>query len=149
MITRDRAAALVLLLFAVGGTLEASRLTIGDPGHPGPGFFPLCLALALVVVALALLLQPARMPPAPAAATEGLRPSRAALALLAALAYALALESIGFVVTTVAFLLFLLKVIEARGWPASLVIALSAAIVCHVVFKVWLAVQLPAGPWGF
>ena len=148
MITRDRAAALVLLLFAVGGTLEASRLVIGDPGHPGPGFFPLCLALALGVVALALLLAPAR-PPRPAVATGDLRPSKAALALVASVAYAFALEPVGFVLTTAAFLLFLLKGIDNRGWRSSLVIALAAAIACHVVFKVWLAVQLPAGPWGF
>jgi putative tricarboxylic transport membrane protein len=147
--TRDRVAALVLLLFAVGGTLEASRLAIGDPGHPGPGFFPLCLALALGVVALALLLQPARVPSRPAVAPEGLRPSKAALALAASVTYAFAVEPIGFVLTTAAFLLFLLKVIEARGWRSSLVIALAAAIACHVVFKVWLAVQLPVGPWGF
>jgi putative tricarboxylic transport membrane protein len=148
-VTRDRIAALVLLLLAVGGALEASRLAIGDPAHPGPGFFPLCLALALGVVAVALLRQPARVPSGSALAPEGLRPRRAALALAASVAYAFALEPIGFVVTTATFLLFLLKVIEARGWRSSLVIALAAAIACHVLFKVWLAVQLPAGPWGF
>ena len=147
--SRDRAAALGLLLFAVGGTLEAGRLTIGDPGHPGPGFFPFCLALALGVVALGLLFQPVRAAPGPAVPVEGVRRGKAALALVASLAYAFALEPIGFVLTTALFLVFLLKVIEARGWRSSLVIALATAVASHVVFKVWLAVQLPAGPWGF
>ena len=122
MIGRDRAAAAVLLLFGLGGTVEAYRLTIGAPGRPGPGFFPFWLALALSLVALAL---------------------------LAAAAYAGALEPLGFLLTTFLFLLFMLRAIEPRRWISSIAISAATAVASHLVFKVWLAVQLPAGPWGF
>lgn len=148
MIGRDRVAAAVLLLFGLGGAIEAHRLRIGEPGHPGPGFFPFGLAVALGLVALLLLLQPAV--PRPAAATaERLRHGKAVLALLAAAGYAFALEPLGFLLATFVFLLFMLRAIEPRPWISSVTIAAATAIASHLVFKVWLAVQLPAGPWGF
>lgn len=148
MISRDRVAAAVLLLFGLGGTIEAYRLRIGEPGHPGPGFFPFGLAVALGLVALALLLQPAVPRPAPAT-SERLRHGKVVLALLASAGYAFALEPLGFLLTTFVFLLFMLSAIEPRRWISSVTISAATAVASHLVFKVWLAVQLPAGPWGF
>ena len=150
MIGRDRAAAAVLLLFGLGGTVEAYRLTIGAPGRPGPGFFPFWLALALSLVALALLVRRAPAAARPVVVTAGrLRHGKVVLALLAAAAYAGALEPLGFLLTTFLFLLFMLRAIEPRRWISSIAISAATAVAGHLVFKVWLAVQLPAGPWGF
>ena len=148
--SRDRAAAAVLLAFGVGGVVATRRLTIGDPGHPGPGFFPFWLALALCVVALVLLLDrsPAAPRPVPVAA-ERLRHGKVMLALAASAAYAFALESLGFLLATFLFLLLLLGAIESRRWSSSIATSAATAAACHLVFKVWLAVPLPAGPWGF
>ena len=147
--TRDRGAALVLLLFGLAGTIEASRLTIGGPARPGPGFFPFWLALALSLVAAALLVRPAPAIGADARATTGVRHRRVALALAAGALYAALLEPLGFLLTTVLFLVFLLRAVEPRRWRSSIVIAAATALVCQIVFKTWLDVQLPAGPWGF
>jgi putative tricarboxylic transport membrane protein len=146
--TRDHAAAGVLLLFALGGAWEAHRLSIGGPGRPGPGFFPFWLALALAMVAVALLLRTAAPRPD---ADPGARPryGKVVLALGVGAAYAAVVEPLGFVVTTFVFLVFLLTTIESRRWVSSLAIAAGTALASHVVFKVWLAVPLPAGPWGF
>jgi putative tricarboxylic transport membrane protein len=147
---RDRVAAAALLLFGIGGAVAASRLTIGEPGRPGPGFFPFWLALALCPVALALLIRrPPGTPRPGGVAEERRRPGKAALALAASLAYAGALEPVGFLLTTFLFLFFLLRTIESRPWISSVAIAAVTSAASHVVFKVWLAVQLPAGPWGF
>jgi len=84
-----------------------------------------------------------------AAPAETVRRGKAALALTASAAYAFALEPLGFVLTTFLLLLFLLVAIEARRWPSSLMIATATSLGSHLLFKVWLAVPLPAGPWGF
>ena len=150
MMSRDRVAAFALLLFGLGGLLEARRLAIGNPSHPGPGFFPFWLALALCAVVLVLLLR--RSPPAPRPATvppERLERGKVVLALIASAAYAALLEPLGFLLTTFLFLLFLLKAIEPRRWTSSLAISATTAVASHLVFKVWLDVQLPAGRWGF
>ena len=148
--SRDRAAAAVLVVFGVGGLVAARRLTIGDPAHPGPGFFPFWLALALCVVALALLLTRSPVVPRPVAVpAERRRHGKVVLALAASAAYAFALEPLGFLLATFLILLFLLGAIESRRWSSSIAISAATAAACHLVFKVWLAVQLPAGPWGF
>jgi putative tricarboxylic transport membrane protein len=146
----ERLAAAVLLAFGLAGAVEAGRLTIGDPAHPGPGFFPFWLALLLCLVAVALLLRPAsaKAPPTPATALPLAR-GKAVLALAASVVYAFALEPLGFLLTTFLFLVVLLRAVERRPWISSVTLAAATAVASHVVFKVWLAVQLPAGPWGF
>ena len=139
-----------MLLFGVAGVIEARRLPVGDARHPGPGFFPLWLAIALCVVSAALLLQRV---PAPAhddtAPSDALRRDKVVLTLLAGFGYAFVVELLGFTATTFVFLCVLLTTIERQRWIASVAISALTATGCYVVFKIWLAVQLPVGPWGF
>lgn len=147
---RHRAAAAVLLLFGLAGTVEAARLTVGDPGRPGPGFFPLSLAVALSLVALALLVRaPRPIPKTGPAVPEPVHHAKAAGTLLAGVAYACALEPLGFLATTLLLLLFLLRAIEPQPWTLTVTLSSAIALLTYLVFKVWLGVQLPAGPWGF
>jgi len=149
MIGRDRAAAVALLLFGVAGALEARRLTLGSAGNPGPGFFPFWLAVGLCAVATTLVLvRPMAALPA-VAPGERLRSGKVLLALAASAGYAFLLPMLGFVASTFVFLMVMLMVIEQRRLISSLLIAAASAAVCHVVFKTWLDVQLPGGPWGF
>lgn len=146
--TRDRVAAAALLLFGLAGAFEARRLVVGTASRPGPGLFPFWLAVALCVVAGALLLR--RGHPVPARGAEvGLRRGKVVLTLSAGLAYAFAMEPLGFTVTTFLFLLVLLSAIGPQRRIASLTISALTSGASYLVFKVWLAVQLPAGPWGF
>jgi len=149
MISRDRVAAIALLLFGAGGALEARRLNLGSAGSPGPGFFPFWLAVGLCAVATALLLVRPAVVSLVVAPAERLRSGKVLLALAASAIYAFLLSLVGFVASTFVFLLFMLMLIEQRHIISSLAIAAASAAVCHVLFKTWLDVQLPAGPWGF
>ncbi len=149
MITRSRVAAGALLVFGLAGAREAHRLAIGDASRPGPGFFPFWLAVALCAVGIALVFQPDPGREQVASAPAPLRRGKVILTLLGGLGYALVVEPLGFTATTFVFLLFLLLVIESHQWIASLVISAVTAAASYVLFKVWLAVQLPVGPWGF
>jgi putative tricarboxylic transport membrane protein len=146
----QRLAAAVLLAFGLAGALEAGRLAIGDPAHPGPGFFPFWLALLLCLVAVALFLRasPAPVAPGPAAPAPAAR-GKAVMALATSVVYAFALEPLGFLLTTLLFLVVLLRAVERRSWLSTVTVAAATAVASHVVFKVWLDIQLPAGPWGF
>jgi hypothetical protein len=71
------------------------------------------------------------------------------VATMAALfVYAFVLERVGFVAATFALLLFFFKVLERQRWRTALAGSLVTAFVTYLVFKVWLNVQLPAGPWS-
>jgi putative tricarboxylic transport membrane protein len=145
---RDRAAATVLLVFGLIALEEARKLRLGSIARPGPGFFPVILAAAFSLVCLVLLVMAWRARDAPAE-TGARLPARKIVATIVALfVYAFALERVGFVAATFVLLLVFFKALERQRWVTALAGSLVTAFVTYLVFKVWLSVQLPAGPWG-
>ncbi len=125
----------------------SSRLTYWDGFAPGSGFLPLWLGIILVaLVALLLIVQNARLAPAPVAPTR----HRRVIAIVLGLAVsAVALEFIGFVVTIGGYLLYLLAFVERRGPAQTALVAGGTTLTLFLLFHTWLGVPLPAGPWGF
>ncbi len=149
MTGRERAAAAVLLVFGVIALEEAGRLRFGSLARPGPGFFPVVLAAAFSLVCAALLVGPARARDAEAAAPLPRLGWPKVVATMAALfIYALVLEPVGFVAATFVLLLFFFRALERQRWLVALGSSLATALLTYLVFRVWLNVQLPAGPWG-
>jgi putative tricarboxylic transport membrane protein len=145
---RDRGAAAVLLVFGLVAFEEATRLRFGSIARPGPGFVPLVLAAAFSLVCVALLVSGRRAPDAGAPDVARLGWPKIVATMAALFVYALVLEPVGFVVATFLLLLFFFRALERQRWLAALAGALLTALVTYLVFKVWLNVQLPAGPWG-
>ena len=152
---RDLGAAAVLLAFALFAITQARGLRFGTVVAPGPGFFPLCLAAALGLVSIALLVSGWRASTAAAAsASEGpAAPAGSHFAMIGTLAalfvYALVLERVGFLLATFGLLLFFSKALQRRTWLVALGGAAATAVVSHVVFKIWLGVNLPSGVLTF
>ena len=149
---RELAAAAVLLAFGLFALTQARGLRFGSIVSPGPGFFPLGLAAALSLVSLGLLVTALRPQPGTAQRSSG--PGVAGRlkvigTLAGLLVYALALESLGFLLATFALLLFFLMALQRQRWLVAMGGALATSLVTHLVFKVWLGVNLPAGLWGF
>ena len=76
--------------------------------------------------------------------TGGLR--KVGLTAAALMAFALLLEPLGFPLTTLVFLMFLLRVIEPQHWGRALTLSVVTVVLCVMVFQVWLQVQFPEGP---
>ena len=150
-IRTQRWAAAALTIFGVVAVQQAWRLPFGAITRPAAGFFPLCLASALTVVAAVVWLRALRgdtqVVAARASARGGLLRVAATLATL--FAYAFALEHIGFGVATFVLIVVLLRAVEPQPWPLVLGGAVTAVVASHVLFRVWLGVRLPVGPWGF
>ena len=148
MTGRDRAAAAVLLVFGLIALEEARKLRFGSIARPGPGFFPVVLAAAFSLVCLVLLVIAwrEREAHAPTGARLGWRKIVATISAL--FVYAFVLERVGFVAATFVLLLFFFKALERQRWTTALAGSLVTAFVTYLVFKVWLNVQLPAGPWS-
>lgn len=146
-LTADRVAGFALVALALGIAWESARLPIGNLANPGPGFLPLVLAIALAGfgVLLALLDREARRW-RELAWPEAWR----AAAILGACAFAaLALEPLGYRLTTFLIVAFLLGVMERRHWLAVAVAAVVLSLGTHYLFATLLRVPLPRGPWGF
>ena len=148
MAGRDRGAAAVLLVFGLIALEEARKLRFGSIARPGPGFFPVVLAAAFSLVCLVLLVSAIRTRDAGAAPGLRLGWPKIVAVMAALFVYALVLEPLGFVIATFALLLFFFKALERQRWVSALAGSLVTAFVTYLVFKIWLNVQLPAGPWG-
>jgi len=68
--------------------------------------------------------------------------------VLALFVYALVLESGGFLLSTFLLMIVVFR-IEPLRWPFAIGGAAAAAVLSQLVFKTWLGVRLPPGPWGF
>ncbi|HEU4369121.1 MAG TPA: tripartite tricarboxylate transporter TctB family protein [Methylomirabilota bacterium] len=148
---RELAAAVVLLAAALAGVVEASRLALGRIVAPGPGFFPFALALGLAATATLLVARALRrpQPSGPAGPVSPGGRTRLLTVVGALFGYAAVLGGLGFVVATFLLMVVLFRAVESQRWAVALAASASSAILGHLLFKVWLGVRLPPGPWGF
>ena len=144
------AVAAILLALAGYIFLAARALPIGTLRVPQTAFFPKTLALLLAVLALVLLAQTLF-------GNETLRGSEkidtagwfrigATLATMAG--FALALEPLGYLVTTFLLMVLLLRAIEAQSWRKVIAVALATSLISYAIFAWLLGVPLPAGVLG-
>jgi putative tricarboxylic transport membrane protein len=145
--TTDRASASVLVLFALLVIWESRLLPLGSFRHPGPAYVPVLLASLLLIFGVLLILTAGR---APSLSSLRWTEWRHALAILAACVFAVfAIERVGYRLTMLLVLGFLVKFVERRGWVLSLTFAFSLAFGSFFLFYTLLRVPLPQGPWGF
>jgi putative tricarboxylic transport membrane protein len=148
---RQLGTAVVLLVLGLAGIIEARKLPFGSVATPGPGFFPLCLAAGFSLVALALVIRSRGEREGEGAAPLILpgRRDKVIAAIVTLVAYALVLEWLGFIAATFLLMLVLFRAVEPQRWIVALGGAAACALLSHLVFRIWLGVRLPRGPWGF
>ncbi|MCE5264369.1 MAG: tripartite tricarboxylate transporter TctB family protein [Deltaproteobacteria bacterium] len=143
------------LLFSVVMSREAFRLPMGVMRDPGAGFFPLLIALVTGLLAVIALVQALRTKreqgdgPRVSSPEEPFRWWNLVIIVAALAAYALTLETIGFLIDTFLFMFLLVKVIEPQSWAKSLIAALITAVASELFFNVLLQAQIPQGTLGF
>lgn len=147
----DRVGAVLLLLFGVWFAAVALRnYTYWGATGPGSGFFPFWLGLAMAGLAALLLVRAARETDAgPAWAPRGRGLVRFLGVLGGGVAFVVLLPWLGMAVTTVLFLIGILRLLEGHAWPAAVGIAVATAAVNWAVFTWWLRVPFPTGVLGF
>jgi hypothetical protein len=146
----DRVGAVLLLLFGVWFAAVALRnYTYWSATGPGSGFFPFWLGLAMAGLAALLLARALReTDPGPGWLPRGRGLARFLGVLGASWAFVLLLPWLGMAVTTVLFLLGVLRLLEGHSWVASVAIAVGTAAVNWAVFTWWLRVPFPTGVLG-
>jgi hypothetical protein len=145
--TTDRVSGAVLALFALLVMSESRHLPLGSFHHPGPAYVPVVLASLLLIFGLVLMFTAGR---APLFSTITWTEWRHALAILGASIFSIfAIERLGYRLTVLLMLGFLVKMVERRGWTLSLAFALSFSFGSYFLFYTILRVPLPEGPLGF
>jgi putative tricarboxylic transport membrane protein len=139
----DRVLGLGAIALAVPVGLASWGYGLGSPTAPGPGFWPFLITLTIAGLGAALLLRPDSSFLAPSSADSRWASLGISLGTLGF--FVLALEPLGYPLTTVLLLLVQFRWVEGRPWRMSLLTAVLAAIVSFVVFRLLLHVPLPAG----
>ncbi|HVR53857.1 MAG TPA: tripartite tricarboxylate transporter TctB family protein [Pseudorhodoferax sp.] len=116
-------------------------------GSTGPqaGYFPLRLAILLLVVGL-LLTAHAVWRPVPGVFATGEQLRRVLSQFIPTLALALAAPFTGFYLAAAVFLVYMARVHGGFGWGRALLVGVGAAVVMFCVFEVWFGVPLVRGP---
>ena len=139
-------AGLLCALFAALWIATALGLPYMGDYAPGSGFLPLWLGVCLLVLSAIHVVTSLRAPAAAAPAGHWRKVVAVTLGLIVCVAV---IEKLGFVVAVAAYLLFLLRGVEKESWRTSLGVSFGTIAVLFGLFRVWLQVPLPKGPWGF
>ncbi len=149
MAKADRVTAVLLLAFAAGFTGTAAKYyPYWSETGPGQGFLPVWLGGGMALLALMMLLRRDRGESLQWPRGEGLRHM---LVLLAAtVVFICLLKTLGMVISTAAYLAFVVWYLGShRGW-VTLSVAAGAALVNWLVFVHWLRLPFPElGVWIF
>jgi putative tricarboxylic transport membrane protein len=145
----DAISGAVFLALALAVVAGSRSLEFGRLSQPGPGFFPLVLALLLAVLSAALLIRGLRRP---GADVSSLWPDRAGagrvLVVAGALfAYVALVDVAGYLLTTAALFLVLIRVGGGQSWAAAAVASAAGSASSYLLFARALRVALPAGLW--
>jgi hypothetical protein len=146
-LSSDQFSGLMLLALALYVGWQNRAYPVGTLSEPGPGYLPLLLAIFLGAMGLLIALWGARS--VPLATIKWTEATRAVVILVACGAATLALERIGYRLTVIALLIFILGVLERkRPLPVALV-ALGFSFASYYIVGDLLRVPLPRSPWGF
>ena len=124
------------------------RLKIGTFHNPGTGFFPFLAGVVFAVLSLTLLIQSLVAGENVEGILGKVRWKNIILVLICLVVYAVVLEKLGFMISTIFFIGVVLRVIEKKRWSLVVAVSVSATLVFWVIFQYWLQSQLPKGIFG-
>lgn len=118
---------------------------MGKFRHPGPGFLPFGLSIALIFLSLFLLLSRWKKEKSPVPFWSKRAWVRPLLGLAILILYAFLLGKLGFLLATLAFLLIWMGVIERIRLFTTGTLSLSVTVALYLIFGLFLEVPLPKG----
>lgn len=143
----ERIAGLTLILLGITVMIYSmTALSLGTIKHPGPGFFPMLCGLCIVVFSLAWLIplwKHKDEDPQPFwGKGEWVRPTMAVAAIAL---YASIMDELGYLISTLVFILLWQFIIEREKWLRAVIISLACTATMYVLFQYLLSVPLPEG----
>lgn len=138
----------LLAVFGVFMTQQSLSLRFYTQQGPGPGLLPVFMSILVAVLGAVMFLQATFKPsdPMPADFIPGRTGAIRVVSLLgAAVALQFLMIPLGFIVSTAAFLLFVLPVIGRVKPALTVAVAVVGSVGIYLVFARWLQIPLPTG----
>lgn len=146
MLTGDRVFAGLIGILGVFWIVQSRHLAYWGDFAPGSGFLPIWLGIVLVALVAVYLAISFRDAPRPATPSRRRHVGAIVLGLIACIGL---LEWLGFVVSVALYLAFLVGWLERRPPRDVAAVSLGTSVGLWLIFKAWLKVPFPEGPWGF
>lgn len=138
----------IIAIIMIAISLMIIIVALGYPkaqlGVPGPGFFPIVLAVLVICLAFALILKQRKDEDVKVALFTK-ENSKVFLSMAFVVLYILALGIIGYIIATAVFLIALMKLFEVKKWWVIILTSLCTTFISFFVFSSFLAVPLPSG----
>ena len=123
------------LLLGAGYLIESLRLPMGTRGHPGSGFYPFLVGVALAALSLILLFQSFKRKETPGEEADAFpkgRDLKRVVAVASALIFfTLFFKPLGYGICSAALMMAVLRLLGLRSWAKTIVISiLTMGISC-------------------
>jgi putative tricarboxylic transport membrane protein len=145
----DIATALIMLALCGVVIVGMSGFAFWSDYAPGPSFGPYLIAGSGILLSLLLLIEAIREDDRPADWPDAIGRSRVLLTIAGLVVFAVALPWLGFLLSTVTFMIVLMIVVLRRRLLPSLATTAVTVALIQGIFVQWLNVRLPTGPLGF
>lgn len=142
----DRIASIVFFVFGSVVAYEATTEQYMTSTGPGAGFFPLWIGIIIMVLSITLFLTTRRSDTPFTKNRSGLL--KAAVVAISFPVYGHVMSYLGLIVSLVLYLIFLIGVVERKGWRQAVFVAVPFGLGSYLLFEAWLGVQLPKGMIG-
>jgi putative tricarboxylic transport membrane protein len=142
----DTLSGIFLLALSTAICIGSSLLHVGTLTAPGAGLFPLACGLVLALFSALILVQAQKASREPVRFwSAGANRKEILLTSLFVLIYALILERLGFLGTSILFFLLISRLVFGNRWTSTAFFALVASFATYLVFRVLLHAPLPPG----
>lgn len=147
---KDRCSGVLMLAIAAVMIAWSLTLPIGTVNSPGPGLFPLILAVLLAVLSIGLMIEQFLGGFSTRLITDTIREEGVQVAVFCALyfAYALTFEWAGFILSTGVFLALVYVLVLRKSIASAIACAVLVTVPIYWLFDRLLSVSLPAGLFG-
>jgi len=143
----DRWSGFFWLFFGIFTSYESYRLGLGTVYEPGPGFLFFWTGIVVAILALVVVIKAfrAKLEQGPEPLFTPASALKVVSVLLALFLYGAFIEQIGFIIATLMLFLFLLGVVEKKGWLYASLVSIAVTVLAYLVFETGLQSQLPKG----
>lgn len=142
----DVKSSLFWLILSIVIMVESYRFDIGSFHNPGPGFLTFWTGSILGLLSVILLLKSWKTRSNEMELDfKKIMWKNVILVVASMFVYALLLEQLGFMLTTLLLIGFLLLAIESKKWYVVIAVAILTALMSYAIFELWLGSQLPKG----
>lgn len=144
----DRISGIFWLAFAVFVIIESYRLGLGTLHQPGPGFLFFWAAIILGILSLVIYIRAWGSKKSVESEIHNLGKlniGKVILVLPSLFLYALLMKKLGFIPMTLLLFIFLLRIVERKGWFFTIFTSVVVTFLAYLLFETWLQSQLPKG----